>query len=72
MFDKTVIEFQHSRISPDEFESKRKELEDIMVAQLRELDAEFNLYVIEQGLKTREFKRLKKQGLAPKLTKRYH
>ncbi|MBR6364212.1 MAG: lysophospholipid acyltransferase family protein [Alphaproteobacteria bacterium] len=61
-----------SKISPDEFESKRKELEDIMVAQLRELDAEFNLYVIEHGLKTREFKRLKKQGLAPKLTKRYH
>ena len=43
-----------------------------MVAQLRELDAEFNLYIVEQGLKTGEFKRAKRMGLEPKLTKRYH
>jgi hypothetical protein len=61
-----------SKISPEEFEAKRQELEDIMIAQLRELDAEFNLYVVEQGLKSRAFKRAKKHGLAPKLTKRYH
>ena len=59
------------KISSDEFAAKRNELEDVMVAQLRELDAEFNLYVVEQGLKSRTFKQAKKQGLEPKLTKRY-
>ena len=61
-----------SKITPDEFEAKRKEIEDIMVAQLRKLDAEFNLPVVEQGLKSGDFKRAKRQGMEPKLTKRYH
>ena len=61
-----------SKISAEEFEQKRKEVEDIMVAQLRELDAEFDLPVIEQGLKSGEFKRAKREGNEPKLTKRYH
>ena len=61
-----------SKMSSEEFEQKRKEVEDIMVAQLRELDAEFDLPVIEQGLKSGEFKRAKREGKEPKLTKRYH
>ena len=42
-----------------------------MVNQLRELDAEFNLYVVEQDLKSSAFKRAKREGNEPKLTKRY-
>ena len=60
-----------SKVSAAEFEAKRKELEDIMVGQLRELDAEFNLYVVEQDLKSGDFKRAKRAGMEPKLTKRY-
>jgi hypothetical protein len=60
-----------SKVSADEFKAKRKELEDIMVNQLRELDAEFNLYVVEQDLKSGAFKRAKREGNEPKLTKRY-
>lgn len=60
-----------SKISPAEFEEKRKELEDIMVKQLRELDSEFNLYVVEQDLKASEFKEAKRKGKNMKLTKRY-
>ena len=60
-----------SKISHENFEAKRQELEDIMVKQLRELDAEFNLYVVEQDLKTSEFKRAKREGREPKLTQRY-
>ena len=63
--------FVDSKISPAEFEAKRKELEDIMVKQLRDLDSEFNLYVVEQDLTSTEFKDAKRQGRAPKLTKRY-
>lgn len=60
-----------SKISDDDFESRRKELEDIMVGQLRELDAEFNLPVVEQDLKASDFKKAKREGREPKLTKRY-
>jgi hypothetical protein len=45
--------------------------EDIMVGQLRELDAEFNLPVIEQDLNSADFKKAKREGREPKLTKRY-
>lgn len=60
-----------SKISHEEFESKRRELENIMVKQLRDLDSEFNHYVVEQDLNTSEFKRAKREGREPKLTKRY-
>ncbi|MBQ7185360.1 MAG: lysophospholipid acyltransferase family protein [Alphaproteobacteria bacterium] len=63
--------FVDSKISEQEFESKRQELEDIMVKQLRELDAEFNLYYVEQDFTAAEFKKAKRQGKEPKLTKRY-
>ena len=43
------------------FEQKRKEVEQIMVNQLREMDAEFNLFQVEQGITAKEFKeKLKK------------
>ena len=38
------------------FENKRKEIEEIMVKQLREMDAEFNLFMVEQGITSGEFK----------------
>ena len=60
-----------SKISDYEFESRRKDLEDIMVAQLRELDAEFNLPVVEQDFNATDFKKAKREGREPKLTKRY-
>lgn len=60
-----------SKISDEDFESKRAKLEDIMVGQLRDLDAEFNHFVVEQDLKTAEFKKAKREGNEPKLTKRY-
>ena len=60
-----------NKISSDDFESKRKELENIMVGQLRELDAEFNLPVVEQDMNSADFKKAKREGREPKLTKRY-
>lgn len=59
-----------SKLSADEFAAKRKEIEDIMVKQLRELDAEFDLPVVEQDLNASEFKRLRRAGQEPKM-KRY-
>lgn len=60
-----------SKISPDDFEKKRQEVEQIMVDQLRELDSEFNLYVVDQDRKSREFKNAKRDGIDTRLTKRY-
>lgn len=45
-----------SKLSGDAFEQKRAEIENIMIAQLRKLDAEFNLPEIEQGLTATEYK----------------
>ena len=63
--------FVNSKISSDEFEAKRKELEDIMVQQLRELDSEFNLYVVEQDFNAADFKQARREGREPKMSKRY-
>ena len=41
----------------EEFESVRKTLEDIMVAQVRELDSEFGLMQVEQDLTADQFKK---------------
>jgi lysophospholipid acyltransferase (LPLAT)-like uncharacterized protein len=41
----------------EEFESVRKTLEDIMVAQVRELDSEFGLMQVEQDLTSDQFKK---------------
>ena len=47
--------------SPKEFEKIRKNIEDFMVQQMRELDAEFNLREIEQDLTAHEFKKAKRE-----------
>lgn len=48
--------FIDKNITGEEFEEKRRKIEDIMVKQVRDLDAEFNLPVVEQGLTASEFK----------------
>ena len=45
-----------SKLSGEEFEKKRTEIEEIMVAQLRKMDAEFNLQEIERGANATEYK----------------
>lgn len=52
--------FIDSKISAADFEATRKNLEDLMVRQMREMDAEFNLFRVEQDLKSREFKKQRK------------
>ena len=42
----------------EEFERVRKNLEDIMVKQVRDLDAEFNLPMVEQDMTASEFKQM--------------
>ena len=49
--------FVPRKASADEFEKIRKNLEDFMVAQMRELDAEYNYPEVEQDLTASEFKK---------------
>ena len=49
--------FVDSKINATEFEALRKKVEDIMVRQVREMDVEFNLFQVEQDLKSSEFKK---------------
>jgi len=49
--------FVDSKINATEFEALRKKVEDIMVRQVREMDGEFNLFRVEQDLKSSEFKK---------------
>ena len=58
------------RASAEEVEKIRKGLEDFMVAQMRELDAEFGLPYIEQDLTSREYKRKKREAKAAKKTQK--
>ena len=46
-----------SKLSGAAFEEKRKEIEEIMVKQLRDMDGEFNLFNVERGIKSGEFKK---------------
>ena len=63
--------FIDSKISPAEFEKVRKKIEDIRVQQVRELDGEFNLFQVEQDLKSREFKeKLRKEREKKKQAKK--
>lgn len=50
----------------EEFESKRIELENIMVKQVRDLDAEFNLPMVEQDMTASEFKKNLREARANK------
>ena len=45
-----------SKLSGDAFEKKRVEIEEIMIKQLREMDAEFNLPTIQRNLTATEYK----------------
>ena len=45
-----------SKLSGGAFEKKRAEIEEIMVNQLRKMDAEFNLEEIERGIMSGEYK----------------
>ena len=54
--------FVPKRATPEEFEKIRRELEDFMVAQMRELDAEFDLPYIEQDLTASEYKKAKREA----------
>jgi lysophospholipid acyltransferase (LPLAT)-like uncharacterized protein len=58
--------FVDSKISKEDFEKKRIEIEDIMVKQLRDLDAEFSLFKVEQDLTSTEFKNRKREAKAKK------
>ena len=46
-----------SKLSGDAFEKKRADIEEIMVKQLSEMDAEFDLFKIERGTNATEFKK---------------
>ena len=46
-----------SKLRGEEFEKKRAEIEKIMVKQMYEMDAEFNLPKIESGLNATDYKR---------------
>lgn len=58
--------FVPKRASAEEFEKIRKDLEDFMVAQMHELDAEFGLPVIEQDLKSSAYKKQKREAKVTK------
>jgi hypothetical protein len=46
-----------NKITRKDFEAERKKLEDIMVKQLRDMDAQFGLFKVEQDLTSSEFKK---------------
>ncbi len=58
--------FVPKKSTPQEFEEIRKNIEDFMVAQMRELDAEFGLKPAEQDLTAAEFKQKKRDAAAAK------
>lgn len=54
--------FVDSKVSADEFESIRKQIEDIMVRQVREMDGEFGLIQVEQDMTASEFKKKRREA----------
>lgn len=54
--------FVPRRATNEEFEKIRRDLEEFMVKQMRDLDAEFNLPYVEQGMTASEFKRKKREA----------
>ncbi len=62
--------FIDSKISAEEFENTRKKIEDIMVQQLREMDAEFGLFKVEQDLTSSAFKQKMRDERAIKKAKK--
>lgn len=63
--------FINPKASSDEFESVRSEIETIMVTQVREMDAEFGLFKVEQDLTAHRFKQeLREQRAAKKAARK--
>ncbi len=62
--------FIDSKISADDFEKVRRNLEDFMVRQVREMDAEFGLPVVEQDLTASEYKRKMREARAERKARR--
>lgn len=56
--------FINPQATPAEFEAARKKIEDLMVRQVREMDAEFGLYPVEQDLNAHDFKQAKRERKA--------
>ncbi|MBQ1997695.1 MAG: DUF374 domain-containing protein, partial [Alphaproteobacteria bacterium] len=54
--------FIPKKTTPEQFEELRKQVEDFMVAQMRELDKEFDVRPPEQDLTASEFKRKKREA----------
>ncbi len=61
--------FVPKKATPQEFEQIRHDLEEFMVKQMRELDAEFGLKPAEQDLTATEFKNMKREKRAAKKVK---
>ncbi len=55
-----------SKLNKKDFEIERKKLEDILVKQLRDLDAEFGLPEIEQDLNATDYKKAMREARANK------
>ena len=53
--------FVPRRASEQEFEKIRKDLEDFMVKQVHDLDAQFGIKPVEQDLNATEFKQKKRE-----------
>lgn len=62
--------FVNSKADAQEFEKVRASLEEFMVRQMREMDAEFNLPVVEQDLTASEYKRQMREERAAKKIQR--
>lgn len=58
--------FVPKKCSAQEFEAIRQQVENIMVAQVREMDAEFNHPIVEQDLTAHECKKQKREAAAAK------
>lgn len=63
--------FVDSKVSATEFESIRKNLEDYMVKQMREMDAEFGLPCVEQDLTATEYKKMLREKKLMNNNKKY-
>lgn len=61
--------FVNKNVTEKEFEQIRKNIEDIMVQQVREMDGQFNLFKVEQDLTSYEFKQQKKERKTAKKNK---
>lgn len=54
--------FIDPKMSKEDFEKKRVEIEDFMVKQVRDMDKEFGLKKVKQDLTASEYKRLKREA----------